>query len=82
MPTNPPDPALEVNDVVQLGPNTSFPYCFMVVTEVKSFGAQGYVMVPGDLREVPGQAYYRAKHEDMDYIGKATWIVGVDETKA
>ena len=61
---------MEVGDVVQLSPELdSFAACFMVVTEPKSWGAQGYVRVPGG-----GDAYYRAKNEDMELIGKAVWI--------
>ena len=41
---------LSVGDVVQLSPDTSnemFAACFMTVTELKPWGAQGYVRVPG-----------------------------------
>ena len=66
--------SLEVGDVVQLSPELdSFSGCFMVVTEPKSWGAQGYVRVPGG-----GDAYYRAKTENMDYIGKAAWVHAED----
>ena len=61
---------MEVGDVVQLSPELDrFAACFMVVTEPKSWGAQGYVRVPGG-----GDAYYRAKNEDMELVGKAVWI--------
>lgn len=62
--------SLEFGDVVQINPevDSKFPACFMVVTEVKSWGAQGYVTIPGR-----GNAYYRAKHENMEYIGQAIW---------
>lgn len=63
-------------DIVQLGPNTNFPYCLMTVTEPKSFGAMGYVCVPGKLGETPGLAYYRPKWEDMELVGQAAWIIG------
>lgn len=64
---------LSVGDLVQLDPgsvgNPAFAACIMVVTEPKSWGAQGYVQVPGE-----GQAYYRAKHEEMELVGKAAWV--------
>lgn len=61
---------IEVNDVVQLSPaDEMFSACFMVVTEPKPWGAQGYVRVPGG-----GNAYYQAKTENMELIGKAVWV--------
>lgn len=70
---------VEVDDVVQLGPeceNPAFRYCFMVVTELKSWGVQGYVQALGETREGPGgQAYYRAKFSEFEPVGRAVWIV-------
>lgn len=68
---------LKVGDVVQLGPNTAnpmFAHCFMTVTEQKSWGAQGFVQALGENREPGGQAYYRAKFEDMEFVGVAWWV--------
>lgn len=69
---------LQIGDVVQLSPklNNHFAGCFMVVTEPKGFGAQGYVNALGSSQVVTadGMAYYRAKFEDMEYIGKAEWV--------
>lgn len=67
---------LKHGDVVQLGPNTSnpmFAYCFMTVTEPKSWGAQGFVQSLGEDGQPGGQAYYRAKFEDMELIGHSVW---------
>lgn len=69
---------LEKGDVVQLapdGPNKLFAGCFMVVDEVRPWGAQGYVCVPQDKETMPGKAYYRAQREDMVWIGKAEWVL-------
>jgi hypothetical protein len=69
---------LEIGDVVQLGPNTAnpmFAFTFMTVTEPKSWGAQGYVQALGEDGTSGGQAYYRAKFEDMELVGKAVWRV-------
>lgn len=70
---------LKANDVVQLNPETvgnpMFSGCFMVITEPKSWGAQGYVQALGDNGKAGGQAYYRAKWEEMQYIGGAEWTV-------
>ena len=70
---------LEAGMVIQLSPmvrNDAFAGCFMVVTEPKSFGAQGYVQVLGDNAGPGGQAYLRPSWEQMEYVGKAIWIAG------
>lgn len=68
---------LEIGDVVQLSPqvgNPMFACCMMTVTEIKDFGAQGYVQSLGQKGEPGGQAYYRAKWEEMELVGKAVWM--------
>ena len=69
---------LQMGQVVQLSPNTSnkaFACCMMVVTEPKSWGAQGYVQSLGqDRNTMGGQAYYRAKFEEMELVGQVTWM--------
>ena len=68
---------LKKGQVVQLHPDTSnkaFAYCFMVIDEPKSWGAQGYVQGLGTREEVGGLAYYRAKFEEMELVGDAVWI--------
>jgi len=49
--------------------------CLMIVTEPKDFGAQGYVQALGTCTERGGQAYYRAKWSEMEYVGVAAWVV-------
>ncbi len=69
---------LEVNDIVQLDPekvgNSMFAACFMIVTEIKSWGAQGYVQSLGENGNPGGHAYYRAKWDEMVKVGKAEWV--------
>jgi len=62
---------LAVGDVVQVDPahDERFGACFLVVTELKSWGVQGYVRVPGE-----GDAYYRVEYAHVHPIGKAEWI--------
>ena len=64
--------------LVQLNPETvrnkMFSACIMVVTEPNSFGAQGYVQALGENGEPGGQAYYRAKWEEMEIVGNAEWV--------
>lgn len=63
--------------VVQLNPetvkNAAFAGCFMIVTEPKSFGAQGYVQALGTRVAPGGAAYYRAGWEEMEIVGMAVW---------
>ena len=74
---------LKVGNVVQIDPEHSptFGACFMIVTEPKAWGAQGYVMVLPSIDEngmhvLGGRAYYRCKFEHMEFVGPATWIEG------
>lgn len=61
-----------VGDIVQVNPEQeTFGGCMVVVTELKSFGIQGYVQNAGQ----EGQAYIRLKHEDFEPTGgKAVWV--------
>lgn len=68
-------------DIVQLNPETTrnrmFAGCLMVVTEPKNFGAQGFVQALGENGEPGGQAYYRARWEELEQTGgRAQWVPG------
>lgn len=70
---------LEIGDIVQIQPESDpiFGAALMIVTEPKSWGAQGYVHVLGNSDAVTtfkGLAYYRCKFENMKKVGKAEWI--------
>ena len=69
---------LKVGALVQLNPETvgnkMFSACIMVVTEPEGFGAQGYVQGLGTNGHAGGQAYYRAKWEEMELVGMAEWV--------
>lgn len=71
-----PKSQLQPNDLVQLSPETCenpvFAGCIMVVTEVRGWGAIGYVreILPG------GLAYYRAKWDEMQRVGRTYWVLG------
>lgn len=72
---------LKIGDIVQLDPietkNPMFRGCFMVVSEPKGFGAQGYVQGLGEKMQPGGQAYYRASWEEMEPTGgRAAWLIG------
>lgn len=72
---------LQPGFIVQLSPektrNRMFAGCLMVIDEVKSFGAQGYVQALGENEQPGGQAYYRAIWEEMvETGGIAPWVIG------
>jgi hypothetical protein len=68
---------LEPGHLVQLNPETvgnkAFAGCILVVTELKSWGVMGYVQALGTREGGGGQAYYRAKWEEFELVGKAFW---------
>jgi len=68
-----------MNTLVQLNPDTvtnqMFAGCIMVVSEIKEWGAQGYVQALGENGDPGGQAFYRAKWDEMEIVGKAQWTV-------
>ena len=63
---------LRIGDVIQIRPDIDeiFGGALMIVTEPKSFGAQGAVHGLGK-----GLAYYRCEFKDMEYVGKAHWEI-------
>ena len=72
--------SLRIGHLVQLNPETvknkMFTACIMVITEVKPWGAQGYVQALGESGQPGGQAYYRARWDEMELVGIAEWIRG------
>ena len=70
---------LEVGDVVQVDPEKqgAFGGCLLVVTEPKSFGAQGYILSPYNFDAVrcDGIAYLRVNFADIEYVGKIQWAI-------
>lgn len=78
------DRALEKGDVVQLNPftceNKAFGGCFMIVTDPAGYGAEGFIQDIGPHRNSLGScAYYRAKFEEMEYIGHAAFESDVSD---
>lgn len=70
----------KVGHLVQLNPETCrnlmFGACFLVVTDPRPWGAQGYIQVIGTDDQPGGLAYYRARWEEMELVGAAEWIAG------
>jgi hypothetical protein len=73
------DPRICVGSVVQIDPahDEVFGACFLVVTEMKSFGVMGYVTIPGK-GEKGGNAFYRVAFDRVHYIGPAEWALPSD----
>jgi len=67
----------EVDDIVQVSPghDEAFGASMLVVTEVKSWGVQGYVQMPGK-NGTGGQAYYRLPYKQADGVTPAGIRVG------
>ncbi len=67
---------IEEGDIVQIDPESDgkFAACLMVVTEVKNWGLQGYVTVPGSIVGGSGAAYYRVNHDNYVKVGVAKWL--------
>lgn len=65
---------IKVGDVVQIDPEHDevFGGCFLLVTELKTWGVMGYVRVPGH-GDKGGEAYYRVPFEQIARIGAAEW---------
>ena len=65
---------IKCGDIVQVNPDKEmFGACMVVVTELKTWGIQGYVQSAG----VAGQQYIRLKFDEIEPTnGKAVWIVG------
>jgi hypothetical protein len=65
------DARIQVGSVVQIDPahDDRFGACLLLVTELKGWGVQGYVRIPGR-----GDAYYRVPFDMVSYVGPATWV--------
>ena len=82
-------PALRVGDVVQIDPahDEVFGGAFMIITEPKAWGAQGFVPMgthmmkdeTGEERPAARQAPYRCPHDAMVLIGRAEWSTGEED---
>jgi hypothetical protein len=77
---------LEVGDIVQLDPdnNGQFGGQFLVVTEPKSWGCQGFVLWDDPARSegavcYKGRAFLRPTWDRMEFIGKAHWLKKEEE---
>lgn len=70
---------LKTGDVVQLNPaacrRPEFGGCMMVISELKKFGAEGYIQSLGENGAMGGVAFYRANWDEMEFVGHAVWVI-------
>lgn len=67
------DVKLEVGDVVQItAEDNRWQGCFIVVTEVKAWGIQGYI--PSPQVEDVGLVFVRCETKDIEKVGVAACI--------
>lgn len=57
---------IEKHDIVQVNKNHEWTGCLVYVTDVKSWGIQGFVQIP-----LEGQAFIRLKDDEFEFIGRA-----------
>ena len=69
---------IKIGSVVQVSPDKQkdgfFPGCFMLVTEVNSWGVQGFVAIPEKRGVMPNEAFFRAKFDEVELIGDAVFV--------
>jgi hypothetical protein len=61
-------------DIVQVAPDHKWCGCLVVVIELKSFGVQGFVPMPGG-----GEAHIRLRHSDYEDTGGRVVFERADE---
>lgn len=66
-----------VGDIVQVNPSKAmFGGCMVTITEVKTWGVQGYIQSAG----VDGQQYIRLRKTEYEHTGGvAVWVIGGEE---
>lgn len=74
---------VQVNDVIQLDPL----YCewgplLVIVTEVRTWGVQGFAMIPEERGKAPSAMFIRVQNGRFVRIGAAEWIISSGEPPA
>jgi hypothetical protein len=67
---------LKIGDLLQIKREHKFGGFLVVVTDIKSFGCQGYLMSAYDFKAARynGRAYVRVNFEEVEYVGHLEWI--------
>jgi hypothetical protein len=69
---------LEEGDIIQINPKIGrYAGFFLIVTEPKSWGAQGYLLHYEDFMATryKGRAFLRVRFDEIEFCGKSQWIV-------
>lgn len=66
----------KVHDIVQVNHQHEWVGCLIYVTELKSFGIQGFIHVPGE-----GQAFIRLNEADYEVIGPAALRIQLEDNE-
>lgn len=69
----------KVGDIFQFSPQReNLPAQFIVATEIRSWGVQGYILLEfpdeGVLVRYNGRAFIRAKYEEIEKVGSVAWL--------
>ncbi len=77
---------LKIGDILQINPSHAYGEMLLIVTEPKSWGAQGYLLSEYEFDAVryKGRAFLRVKTEDFEKVGRLKWLreEDVDEKDA
>lgn len=73
---------IEVHDLVQICPEDQWGGMLLAVTEVYSWGVQGYVYSDVNFEAVrfKGRAYRRLKWDDFEIVGCFEWVKKEEES--
>lgn len=71
----------KIGNIYQYSPeHEKFACQYIVATEIKSWGIQGYLLLDqldnGSLTRYKGRAFARPKYEDIVCVGFAEWLIG------
>jgi hypothetical protein len=80
---------LKPGDVVQINPDSIYSYkglggALLVVTEPKSFGCQGYLLLDRQvygLATYKGRAFLRPEFKDIELVGRLVWIYDDEQSE-
>lgn len=66
---------MQKGTIVQItNPDHHWYPCLVIVSEVKSWGIQGYISIPSDNRGNVGNAYIRLSTEQFEVVGEAKLV--------
>lgn len=79
-----PDLNMPIGTVVQINPETiadpMWGACLLQVERVHTWGVQGFIYIPHEKGQPPGQAYLRPNWEHIERVGMAVWTLTDGDT--